>query len=73
MGYRLNLRTKECEKYRLTEPFGYWGLPEAARFDEDRVIGSLAAPGAGLEVALYEDDTTKGIDTCVFSACRLFL
>ena len=65
MGYRLNLRTKMCEKFKLTEPFRYFGVPDDARFDEDRIIGSLAAPGAGLEVARYEGETTDG--KCVFT------
>ena len=60
LGYRLNLRTKECEKFKLTEPFRYFGVPDDAHFDEDRIIGSLAAPGAGLEVARYDGETSSG-------------
>ena len=39
--HRLNLRTKECKKLRLTEPFESLGVPDDARFDEVWVLGLL--------------------------------
>ena len=62
MGYRLNLRTKECEKFTLTEPFRVVGVPDDARFDEIRVLGLLGGdPGDSLVVDKYEGDTTRGV------------
>ena len=67
IGFRLNLRTKKCERFTLTEPFRYIGVPEDAHFDEVRVLGTQAVPGAGLVVDRFEGDTSRGMCVRLFS------
>eukprot|EP00118_Oscarella_pearsei_P024422 m.306034 g.306034 ORF g.306034 m.306034 type:complete len:207 (+) comp40911_c0_seq1:38-658(+) len=46
--YRIDLRTKQCTRYELTEPFEPIAVPIDAHFLESRYIGSSAVPGAGV-------------------------
>ncbi len=60
MGYRLNLKTKECQKYTLNEPFREVGVPLGARMVGELEIGTAAIPGAGVRVQVYEMATARG-------------
>lgn len=60
MGYSLNLRTRECVRFFLHEPFRVIGVPEGARYYGEHYLGSSAAPGAGLEVKDFSADTPRG-------------
>ena len=60
MGYKLNLKTKVCEKFALNEPFREVGVPLGARLEGELEIGTAAVPGAGVRVQVYEAETPRG-------------
>ncbi len=64
MGYKLNLKTKECEKFTLNEPFREVGVPLGARLEGELEIGTAAFPGAGVRVQVYEAETPRGENSC---------
>ena len=67
LGYRLNLKTKVCEKFKLTEPFREIGVPLGARLDGEVEIGTAAIPGAGVLTQIYEADTPRGVCCLIMS------
>ncbi len=60
-GYRLNLETRECEKFELKEPFRVIEVPPGARPVGELEIGTSAIPGAGVLVQVYEENLPRGI------------
>lgn len=60
IGYRLNLKTKKCDKFSLKEPFPFIGVPSDAHFDGEGYIGTSGVVGAGVLVDLYTADTQRG-------------
>jgi hypothetical protein len=67
IGFSLNLRTRECTKFPLNEPFQVNGVPAGGRFIGSRYIGSSAASGAGVEVKEFEANTERGLFHGVFT------
>ena len=60
IGYRLNLKTKVCDKFTLKEPFPVIGVPTDAHFDGEGYIGVSGLVGAGVLVDLFSADTERG-------------
>ena len=60
IGYRLNLKTKVCDKFTLKEPFPVIGVPPDAKFDGEGYIGASGLVGAGVLVDLFNADTERG-------------
>ncbi|XP_062502248.1 mammalian ependymin-related protein 1-like [Corticium candelabrum] len=60
IGYSLNIRTRQCEKFPLTEPFQKNGVPEGATYLGTHYIGSSADPAYGVEVKEFSAYTERG-------------
>ena len=60
VGYRLNLRTRECEKFVLTEPFHYIEVPTNTTLDATYYLGSPEVAGNSVEMHFYSGDTERG-------------
>ena len=58
-GYRLNLRTRECEKFVLTEPFHYIEVPPNTTLDATYFLGSPEVAGNYVEMHFYSGDTER--------------
>ncbi|CAH1261897.1 EPDR1 [Branchiostoma lanceolatum] len=58
--YRLNLKSKECEKKELTEPWRPFEVPPNATFLGESYIGTGAVPGAGVLTELWERTFESG-------------
>ena len=61
LGYRLNLRTRQCEKFTLTEPFRPIEVPENATSRGAAYVGSSSVSGAGVLVDIFVGDTPRGM------------
>lgn len=59
-GYRVNLRTRECEKFVLTEPFHYIEVPTNATLDATYYLGSSGVAGNSVEMHFYSAYTERG-------------
>ena len=60
MGYRVDLKTGECNKFQLTEPFEKIGVSPDDELVGKAEIGSNAQTGEGVEVNIYEGHTERG-------------
>lgn len=60
VGYRINLRTRECERFPLQEPFPYVEVPTNATLDYTFYLGSSAIPGNFVEMNYYSAYTERG-------------
>jgi len=60
IGYRLNLQTRECEKFVLTEPFHYIEVPLNTTLGATYYLGSSQVPGNSVEMNYYSGDTERG-------------
>lgn len=61
MGYRLNLRTRECEKFPLTEPFRPVEVPSNTTLDGTYYLGSTSAGVDNfVEMNYYSGYTDRG-------------
>ena len=56
--YRYNLRTRQCTKEPLTEPFQPIEVVTGARFMSEIYVGSSSVPGASVAVDLYSGERT---------------
>ena len=65
MGYRINLRTGECETFLLTEPFPYVEIPSNATLDYTYYLGSSAIPDNYVEMDYYSGYSEEGIKICI--------
>ena len=61
MGYRVNLRTRECETFELREAFPYVEVPPNATLDYTFYLGSSAIPGNYVEMNYYSDINEQGM------------
>ncbi|XP_065184344.1 mammalian ependymin-related protein 1-like [Sycon ciliatum] len=60
VGYRINGRTRQCEKFALKEPFRYIQVPENATSYGEAYVGSSSVAGAGTLVNLWGGETERG-------------
>ena len=58
--YRINLKTKECEKFPLTSPFQPIEVPPEAHFRGSEYVGVEGLIGAGFETELWVGSTERG-------------
>ncbi|XP_066282340.1 mammalian ependymin-related protein 1-like [Branchiostoma lanceolatum] len=58
--YRLNLKTKECEKREMSEPWREFQVPPNATFLGESYIGTGAVPGAGVLTELWAHTFESG-------------
>eukprot|EP00118_Oscarella_pearsei_P024435 m.306069 g.306069 ORF g.306069 m.306069 type:complete len:191 (+) comp40936_c0_seq1:60-632(+) len=66
--YQLNLRTRQCEKRPLLEPFHTHGVPPNVTGAGQSYIGTAADPQAGLLTNAYKGYTERGYYFGVFTA-----
>ena len=59
VGYRINARTRECQRFTLREPFRRIEVPDLANFTSSGYIGSSVS-GAGVLVNVFSGDTEHG-------------
>lgn len=57
--YEINLKTKECKRHELNEPFRPFEIPHDAHFVDDLDLGTDAFPGGGVEVSVFDIDALK--------------
>jgi len=67
VGYRLNLRTRECEKFPLTEPWRPTEVPDNTTLDGTYYLGSTSVPNNYVEVNFYEGYTDRGEYTVILN------
>ena len=60
MGYRLNLRTRVCEKFVLSEPWMPYEVPANATLDNTFYLGSAGVAGNSVEMNYYSGNTERG-------------
>ena len=60
IGYRVNLRTRECEKFRLTEKFDPVEVPASATLDNTVYLGAKVVPENNVEMNFYSGHTEEG-------------
>lgn len=60
IGYRLNLRERQCTRFNLTESFHPIEVPPEATFFGSFYVGSSAAEGAGVLVNAWGGQTERG-------------
>lgn len=60
MGYRVNLQTRECEKFVLSEPWQPYEVPPNTTLDYTFYLGSSAVAGNSVEMNYYSGDTERG-------------
>ncbi|XP_065919767.1 mammalian ependymin-related protein 1-like [Dysidea avara] len=60
VGYRLNLKTRECEKFPLTEPWHPTEVPENTTLDGTYYLGSTSVPNNYVEMNFYHGYTDRG-------------
>jgi len=60
MGYRFNLKTKECDKFTLRETFRPIAVPPGARSVGEAYIGTSAVGGGGVLVDIFAAETERG-------------
>ncbi|CAH1261900.1 EPDR1 [Branchiostoma lanceolatum] len=58
--YRLNMKTKECEKRELTDVWRPFGVPPNSTFLGEDYIGTGGLPGAGVLVSLWSNEFEDG-------------
>ncbi|XP_065184342.1 mammalian ependymin-related protein 1-like isoform X2 [Sycon ciliatum] len=60
LGYKINLKTRQCFNYTLLEPFRPIEVPTNATSRGEEYIGVSSVPGASVLVTLWSADTTIG-------------
>jgi len=60
IGYRLNIRERQCTRFNLTESFRPIEVPPEATFFGSFYVGSSAAEGAGVLVNAWGGQTERG-------------
>ena len=60
VGYRLNLKTRECDRFTLREDFRPIAVPPGARAMGEVYIGSSAVVGSGVLVKIFGAETERG-------------
>ena len=68
VGYRVNLRTRECEKFEISEKFDPVEVPVNATLDATGYLGAKVVPENNVEMNFYSGHTEEGI-TIVCSNC----
>jgi len=61
VGYRVNLRTRECEKFQLTEKFRPVEVPANTTLDDTVYLGAKVVPENNVEINFYTGNTEEGI------------
>jgi len=54
------VRTRECERFVLSEPFPYVEVPQNATLDYTYYLGSSAIPGNFVEMNYFSDENERG-------------
>ena len=60
IGYRVNLRTRECEKFQLTEKFRPIEVPANTTLDDTFYLGAKVVPENNVEMNSYSGNTLEG-------------
>jgi len=60
VGYRVNLQTRECESFQLSEKFHLVEVPVNATLDDTVYLGAKAVPENNVEMNLYSGNTERG-------------
>ena len=61
IGYRLNVRTRECEKFPLTEPWRPVEVPANTTLEATYYLGSENVPGNYVRMNAYHGNTERGV------------
>jgi len=69
VGYRVNLRTRECESFQLSEKFHLVEVPVNATLDDTFYLGAKAVPENSVEMNLYSGNTERGILYSYMHSC----
>ena len=59
-GYRINLKTKSCQTFRLNDPFRPFAIPNNATSDGYIFVPSSVS-GAGVEAVIWSGNTTDPV------------
>lgn len=62
VGYRINVRTKECSKFSLTDPFPIIGPYLDDSYQGEAFIGSSISDRDGVRVQMYSGSNERGND-----------
>ena len=60
IGYKLNLRTRVCEKFVLSEPWVPYEVPANTTLDYTYYLGSAGVAGNSVEMNFFSGDTERG-------------
>ena len=60
VGYRINVRTNDCTKFTLTEPFPVIGPYLDDSYEGEAFIGSSIADKDGVRVQMYSGANERG-------------
>ena len=60
IGYRLNLKTRECEKFVISGPWQPYAVPLNTTLDFTFYLGSSGVAGNSVEMNYYSGDTERG-------------
>lgn len=62
-GYRLNLQTRVCDKFAITDDFRPIAIPQNATFLGEFFLGTSSVQGAGVLVESWAGNTTNPAGT----------